>query len=71
LKLVSNANEYLCSSLKSLNMATFALGLRRRTRLSRTQIFHGQAKERLCILNRDIHLTKYTGKTFSSNYPKL
>ena len=35
-------------------MATFALGLRRRTRLSRTQIFHGQAKERLRILNRDI-----------------
>ena len=45
MKLVSNANEYLCSSLKSLNMATFALGLRRRTRLISYRDFPRSSEE--------------------------
>ena len=32
-KLFSNANEHMCSSLKSIEIATFAVGVRRRTRL--------------------------------------
>ena len=35
-------------------MATFTLGLAVGRVLSRTQIFHDQAKERLRILNRDV-----------------
>ena len=48
-KLFSNANEYMCSSLKILNIAASAVGLRQAVGrvLSRTQISHGQAKERL------------------------
>ena len=32
-KLFSNANEHMCSSLKSVKIATSAVGVRRRTRL--------------------------------------
>ena len=32
-KLFSNANEHMCSSLKSVKIATFAVGVRGRTRL--------------------------------------
>ena len=32
-KLFLNANEYMCSSLKSVKIATSAVGVRRRTRL--------------------------------------
>ena len=62
-KLFSNANEYMCSSLKSLNIATSAVGLRQAVGrvLSRIQISHGQAKERLPFFNGDMH-------TVVSNY---
>ena len=48
-KLFSNANEYTCSSLNSLNIATSAVGLRQAIGrvLSRFQISHGQAEEGL------------------------
>ena len=55
-KLFSNANEYMCLSLKSLNIATSAVGLRQAVGrvLSRIQISHGQAEGRLHFFNGDI-----------------
>ena len=52
----SNANQYLCSSLKILNIATSAVGLRQAVGrvLSRIQTSHGQAKERLHFFNGGI-----------------
>ena len=48
-KIISNANEYMCSSLKIINIATSAVGSRQAVRrvLPRIQITHGEAKERL------------------------
>ena len=48
----------MCSSLKSVKIATYAVGVRRRyvggRVLSRTQISHGQAEGRLPVLNGDM-----------------
>ena len=60
-KLFLNANKHMCSSLKSVKIATSAVGVRRRTFLFRSQISHGQAEGRLPFLNGDMH-------TVVSNY---
>ena len=48
----------MCSSLKSLNIATSAIGLRQAVGrvlfLSRIQVSHGQAKERLHFFNGSV-----------------
>ena len=53
-KLFSNANERMCSSLKSVKIATFAVGVRRRTRLISYPDFPRRS-ERETFFNGDIH----------------
>ena len=53
---LSSPSSYMCSSLKILNIAASAVGLRQAVGrvLSRIQISHGQAEERLHFFNGDI-----------------
>ena len=55
-KLFSNAKEYTCWSLISLNIATSAVGIRQAVGrvLSRIQISHGQAEGGLHFFNGQI-----------------
>ena len=54
-KLFSNANEHMCSSLKSVKIATFAVGVRRRTRLISYPVFPRPSEREFSFFNGDMH----------------